>query len=78
MISTGSMIAAAAINGLDRAPDDRQRDPHQNTRSGPRTQPDLSPSPDRTQDRLRPEGLPGGPAPSATGGSARQAAPTAP
>lgn len=76
-------LAAAAINGLDRAPEDRHRDPHQDARSGPQARPERPASLDSAQDapepeslpKNLPEGLPGGPAPGATGGTTGQAAP---
>lgn len=71
------LIAAAAINGLDRAPDDRPRDPHQGRRDTA-----FAPLDDRAEQRATsaeqdvvPKGLPGGPAPSASGGTVHQAAP---
>ncbi|WP_323769174.1 hypothetical protein [Antarctobacter sp.] len=71
------LIAAAAINGLDRAPDDRQRDPHQNGRDHRPALPDNRAKPRATSaaQEVVPKGLPGGPAPAATGGTTRQAAP---
>ncbi|WP_417208230.1 hypothetical protein [Antarctobacter sp.] len=71
------LIAAAAINGLDRAPDDRPRDPHQNRRDHRPGLPEqrAKPRPTSAAQEVAPKGLPGGPAPSATGGTVHQAAP---
>lgn len=71
------LIAAAAINGLDRAPDDRPRDPHQNRREPATVSPDqrAEQRPTSAAQDVVPRGLPGGPAPSATGGTVHQAAP---
>ena len=75
-------LAAAAINGLDRAPDDRPRDSHPGTRA--RRTNDPAPEPEHAHDPAQhqaqhqappPKGLPGGPAPSAAGGTAQAAAP---
>ncbi|MGP6085639.1 hypothetical protein [Antarctobacter jejuensis] len=64
-------LAAAAINGLDRQPDQRPRDqqqqqvPRQSTDSDPRrTRPSLGARGEATP----PRGIPGGPAPAAKGG----------